>query len=149
MIRVTIYDLYNPNNFAQYLTLEKTKWIGVEQSLEYLQQYINVYGPFDALIGFSQGAHFATLVASKFKFNKIVYISGMLYPLPIDYQLTKPICPTLHIYSPDDKFISAQQSEYLLKFCSNGVLYTHNKGHTIPQTAEAKQIIKRFLETEN
>ncbi|XP_063986032.1 esterase OVCA2 isoform X2 [Diachasmimorpha longicaudata] len=88
--------------------------VGYEESLAYIEKLIHEKGPFDGILGFSQGASFVSILCalqqkklSPINFKFAVLISGFkslcalhaeFYDEPIDL-------PTLHVYGETDRII--------------------------------------------
>lgn len=133
---------------------------GFDVSLSYLKKVFSQEGPFDGILGFSQGAAMAATVCAQWErlkgeidFRFVILCSGFaLQSAKFEHE---PInCPSLHIYGSDlgkDRQIVNQASRDLaLKFeqgCS--LIIEHDCGHIIPTRSpyidEIKGFLQRFL----
>lgn len=127
---------------------------GYEESLHAIKETIAAEGPFDGILGFSQGAAFASLlcvlrsdpaagIAFKFAiliagFKSLVSLHATVYSNPID-------CPSFHTIGATDGVIPTQSSEDLLMVFINGTAYRHDGGHYIPSSALLRTAILEFL----
>ena len=106
-------------------------------SEEYIMQYIRENGPFDVLLGFSQGASFVTRIAylctqESIPILALVLIGGVE---PSDIHPTsRPAItiPSLHIHGEADPYL--ERSKGLLKYfdSSCATVLNHSEGHQIP-----------------
>ncbi|KAJ0870268.1 putative chromatin regulator PHD family [Helianthus annuus] len=111
---------------------------GYDESLTYLKEFVTKNGPFDGILGFSQGAAMAACVAaqkSSLKENEKNLIN----------------CPSLHIYGSDhgkDTQIAFDASKRLVSLFEEGsaVIIEHDHGHIIPTRLPYIDMIKDFLE---
>ncbi|KAJ0508931.1 putative chromatin regulator PHD family [Helianthus annuus] len=111
---------------------------GYDESLTYLKEFVTKNGPFDGILGFSQGAAMAACVAaqkSSLKENEKNLIN----------------CPSLHIYGSDhgkDTQIAFDASKRLVSLFEEGsaVVIEHDYGHIIPTRSPYIDTIKDFLE---
>eukprot|EP00347_Sterkiella_histriomuscorum_P010650 403375457 len=139
---------------------------GLEDSTNVILDMMRKHGPFDGIIGFSQGSiifrHFYRLTQDidpqafdipcempkfiisfsgpLFKTSKITY-KGQLYAQD-DYKYS---VESIHIYGEKDIYLEALiESEYYNK---NPVIVKHSDGHKIPKdfTEEHRQIINDFI----
>lgn len=88
--------------------------VGFEESLDSIARVFKDDGPFDGILGFSQGASFASILCSMqqenllpFKFDFAIFISGfksLCSPHNKYYSAILDI-PSLHIYGTNDKII--------------------------------------------
>lgn len=133
---------------------------GFEESLEYLKTVFSEKGPFDGILGFSQGAAMAATVCSRqmslkgaIDFRFAVLCSGFPLQMPeLDHGLIN--CPSLHIFGSDqgnDRQIANKTSRELASCFDAGcsVIIEHDCGHIIPTRPpyidEIKEFLQRFL----
>ncbi|KXN71669.1 hypothetical protein CONCODRAFT_16775 [Conidiobolus coronatus NRRL 28638] len=135
--------------------LENNNYIGLfDNTLPYINYIIEKYGPFNGILGFSQGACLTFilngLIESKSPLinraqpplNFIVLSSGFfprdpnigqLIPLP-----TKT--PTLNILDKEDKVVKSEYSLFLSNLILNNNNYVfHNNGHNMPNDYESAE----------
>lgn len=130
---------------------------GLEASLAYLKDIFSQEGPFDGILGFSQGAAMAAVVCARLGmlkgemvFRFAILCSGFALKLPeLDSRLIK--CPSLHIFGSDhgkDRQIANQASEVLASLFDDGcsVVIQHESGHIIPTRSPYIDQIKEFLQ---
>ncbi|KAG2458719.1 OVCA2 Esterase, partial [Polypterus senegalus] len=131
---------------------------GLEESLEVVSRAMQEQGPFDGILGFSQGAALVAMLVGlqeqsadpRFQpgFRFAILIAGFaslceqharFYALPIHL-------PTLHVFGETDKVIPEAMSRKLLPAFQEAVVFTHAGGHYVPATGAQKQSYCQFLE---
>ncbi|XP_027935457.1 rhodanese-like domain-containing protein 6 isoform X2 [Vigna unguiculata] len=134
--------------------------VGYDISLSHLKNVFSQEGPFDGILGFSQGAAMAALISAlqeelkgEMDFKFVVLCSG--FALRMKAMESGPIkCPSLHIFGNEhgkDRQIANQTSKELASLydgdCS--VIVEHDSGHIIPTKSpyidEIKDFLNRFL----
>jgi pimeloyl-ACP methyl ester carboxylesterase len=145
--------------------LETGSYEGLEQSLDYLGDYIQKSGPVHAIWGFSQGACFAglltALLSDQLKGHPLrkhlpsnqgspsagIFVSGFRARFPqYDSIYAKGIdVPTLSIIGERDDAVSPERSEALMEVCRNPSVLRHPGGHEIPSSADHQATIIKFL----
>ncbi|XP_037948773.1 esterase GA18864 [Teleopsis dalmanni] len=122
--------------------------IGFQQSLRLVEETWTNQGPFQGLLGFSQGACFVGLICglAKKKLTSIkpefaVLSSGFLSGSLVHKSAYEELIsiPSLHIFGSTDEIIPKQMSEELAKHFKNPEILVHNGGHYFPATAQQKQ----------
>ncbi|CAL1267176.1 unnamed protein product [Larinioides sclopetarius] len=120
---------------------------GFKESVNIVAETFRSQGPFDGILGFSQGGALAALICAlkehqefPYDFNFSVIIAGFrsiakchqyLYSKTVDIQ-------SLHIMGENDSCISKDRSEELIPlFKSSSVVY-HDGGHFIPSKSSVK-----------
>lgn len=139
-----------------YNALDKTDIsTGYQDSLQVVKEKFASEGPFDGIMGFSQGAAFAALLCIlqsnpteegvRFKFAILVagFMSlvsphAVLYSTPID-------CPSFQTIGATDGIIPTQSSEDLLATFINPVAYRHDGGHYIPSSPHLRTALLEFI----
>lgn len=150
----------SPFDASQY----ETQTEGWNVSWEYLQKVFHDLGPFDGVLGFSQGAAVAAALCQlrqtsasnagvHFKFA--VLCSGYPPPLPLFENgmasKTGITCPSLHIYGDRDRQIHDHTSEQLSNSFQSGerTIVKHACGHIIPtqpaNIEQYRQFLSRFM----
>lgn len=136
---------------------EPTVCRGLEQALATVAQALDKLGPFDGLLGFSQGAALAALVCAlgqagdvRFPLPRfIILISGFC---PRGLGLKEPIMqsplslPSLHVFGDTDGVIPSQESIQLASHFPGAMTLTHSGGHFIPAAAPQRQAYLKFLD---
>ncbi|XP_051173175.1 esterase OVCA2 [Leptopilina boulardi] len=116
--------------------------VGFEDSILLVEKTFRELGPFDGVIGFSQGASFVSILCamqqkkiSPIKFNFAILISGfksLCEPHAIFYKDIKIELPTLHVYGEGDKIIPTQMAQELSDVFSIKKKFIHEGGHFVP-----------------
>ncbi|KAI4301691.1 hypothetical protein L6164_034942 [Bauhinia variegata] len=133
---------------------------GYDISLTHLKTVFSQEGPFDGILGFSQGAAMTAFISAQqeklrgeIDFRFVILCSGFAARVEeMDCGLIK--CPSLHIFGNDhgrDRQIANQASRELASIydadCS--VIVRHDSGHIIPTRSpyidDIKDFLKRFL----
>ncbi|XP_013585590.1 PREDICTED: rhodanese-like domain-containing protein 6 isoform X3 [Brassica oleracea var. oleracea] len=131
---------------------------GFDKSLTYLKTVFAEKGPFDGILGFSQGAAMAAAVCGKqeqlvgeIEFRFCVLCSGFTpWPLLEKKELGSIKCPSLHIFGSQpgkDRQIVTQASSDLAGLFDQGcaTVIEHDFGHIIPTKSPYIDEIKAFL----
>ncbi|XP_043439390.1 esterase OVCA2 [Prionailurus bengalensis] len=130
---------------------------GLEEALGTVAQALKKLGPFDGLLGFSQGAALAALVCAlgqagdpRFPLPRfIILVSGFC---PRGLGLKEPILqgplllPSLHVFGDTDCVIPPQESMQLASRFTGAINLTHSGGHFIPAAAAQRQVYLKFLD---
>nr|CAH7744883.1 unnamed protein product [Callosobruchus chinensis] len=128
--------------------------IGFEESVKLIEQIFIEEGPFDGLVGFSQGACFVGLLCdlqqrglTKFNFGFAVLASGFKSgSLPhLKYYSDRINLPSLHIFGENDKIIPTEMSEALSNSFEDPVIVRHPGGHFLPASAAQKHQYQKFF----
>ncbi|XP_048232240.1 esterase CG5412-like [Ricinus communis] len=141
-----------------------TEYWNFEECLTYIENYMIERGPFDAVLGFSQGAILAAALPGmqedgvcltkvpKIKF--LIIISGAKFggtkfglPKLAVSAFSSPVeCPSLHFIGETD-FLK-EEGIALLESFVNPIIIHHSKGHTIPKLdGESLEKTLGFIET--
>ncbi|KAJ3268055.1 Ovarian cancer-associated protein 2 [Borealophlyctis nickersoniae] len=129
-----------------------------DESIRFLQEFWSTNGPFDALLGFSQGATMSVLLAATLPPHlpkpKFLFLSGGYAPhtTPSHNVLspTKKLdIPSLHVIGRADTVVPASWSEALVTcFEDRGdqpVVVVHHGGHYIPTDVENRKVYREFV----
>lgn len=128
---------------------------GLEESLSAVAAALAEHGPFDGLLGFSQGAALAAMVCAlrargdpRFPVAFAVLVAGFASRAPAHgHFYREPIAlPTLHVVGDTDAVIAAPLSRELAQCFVEPVVLTHTGGHFIPAAAAQKKAYLEFLE---
>nr|CAI5845193.1 unnamed protein product [Callosobruchus analis] len=128
--------------------------IGFEESVKLIEQIFVEEGPFDGLVGFSQGACFVRLLCdlqqrglTKFNFSFAVLASGFKSRcLPhLKYYSDRINLPSLHIFGENDKINPPEMSEALSNSFEDPVIVRHPGGHFLPASAAQKHQYRKFF----
>jgi len=155
-------EQYNaPNSIPQNEDLDDEQYhrqiAGLKESLDIIDNVLDTQGPWDGILGFSQGASIASLLAArecrertKRRFKFAISCSGYSSPLLSDKEQERTISmPSLHVYgaTKQDRQISQPESKSLWEQfdATKRVLLRHNAGHVIPSTRLAAARIAEFI----
>uniref|UniRef100_A0A1B6FGM7 Serine hydrolase domain-containing protein n=1 Tax=Cuerna arida TaxID=1464854 RepID=A0A1B6FGM7_9HEMI len=129
---------------------------GFQESLDFFVKTLEENGPFDGLMGFSQGAAFLALAcillkdklsSSSVKF--VIFVAGFKSHIPFHTKFydvqTKINIPSLHVIGDTDEIISSSRSRELLELFDNSKLVNHPGGHFVPATKDLKLLYKEFI----
>ncbi|XP_011186370.1 esterase GA18864 [Zeugodacus cucurbitae] len=128
---------------------------GFQESLGLVEEAWEKQGPFQGLLGFSQGACFVGLICglAKKKLTSIrpdfaILSSGFLSGSLAHKSAYEEIItiPTLHIYGLSDDIIPKEMSQELARHFKNTEVLEHPGGHYFPATAEQKQTYINFFQ---
>ncbi len=122
-------------------------------------------GPFDGILGFSQGAILTGVLCglnagpngktskdTPFRFGFAIMVGGFTAR---DDDLSKLFdrhelytIPSLHVYGVRDGVVSPESSQALAEMFKRPTIITHSGGHVIPSVAEAKKQWEGFFKTQ-
>ncbi|CCI44819.1 unnamed protein product [Albugo candida] len=131
----------------------------VNETIDYISKLCTEQGPFEGILGFSQGGMLAMMLLQlqtagsnnygfQFKFGIFIaagisqdqnYNRSNLDDALIDI-------PTVHIMGRSDAVVSIDRSEVLAKQFSNPVVFIHEGGHYIPANKDPKDILRDFYD---
>ncbi|EDW83180.1 uncharacterized protein Dwil_GK22454 [Drosophila willistoni] len=128
---------------------------GYQESLRLVEDVWKTQGPFQGLLGFSQGACFVGLICglAKKKLTSIRpefavlasgFISGSLVHMSA-YEERISI-PALHVYGLTDEIIPKEMSQALANHFKNVDILEHDGGHYFPAKAQQKQTYINFFQ---
>ena len=138
--------------------------MGVEESVGRVCAKVVRDGPYDGVLGFSQGATLATLVCALMAsgsplalsappFRMAVLIAGFI---PRDAQVLEtlaagtaagplPAPRTLWVSGSSDTFVPSQSTERLAQHFASAEWFKHEGGHGIPSGADFRNTVKTFV----
>ncbi|KAF5183488.1 Dihydrofolate reductase [Thalictrum thalictroides] len=158
-----IEGIFPPPYFEWFQFNESfTEYTNLDECISYLCEYITTYGPFDGLLGFSQGATLSALLLGYQaqgkvlkdhpKFKLFISVSGSKFRNP-------DICEVAYkdvIRVKSVHFIGAKDwlklpSEELAASFEDPLIINHPQGHTVPRLDEAtsKQLLNWTMEIHN
>lgn len=131
--------------------------LGLDQSVTAVRDAIRTQGPFDGILGFSQGAAFVTMLCSlqeqnlepDFNFRFAVLVAGFRSACSEHerfYKSTLQI-PSLHVFGQEDRVIPDHMSKDLLPVFNDPQILTHPGGHFVPAASAHRQSYQDFLKT--
>lgn len=129
--------------------------LGIDESVAAVRDAVKGQGPFDGILGFSQGAAFVAMLCSlqerglepDFSFRFAVVVAGfrsacqehqVFYDVPLQI-------PSLHVFGLEDKVIPDNMSRDLLPTFHEPAVLIHPGGHFIPATAAHRETYQNFL----
>ncbi|KAG8464790.1 hypothetical protein KFE25_010158 [Diacronema lutheri] len=130
---------------------------GWEETLDFLRDVDRARGPFEGLLGFSQGAAVASSLAAHLtspsakpsvSFRFAILAGGFAYRGQGAGALFrhKPLrMPSLHLYGERDKLVKPTSSEELARLFDSPTVHIHPGGHSFPQTQPSLDIVAEFL----
>ncbi|XP_077224684.1 dihydrofolate reductase-like [Tasmannia lanceolata] len=135
-----------------------TEYRNFEECLAYIEECMIKHGPFDGLLGFSQGAILSAALPGlqakglaltkvpKIKFLIIIGGAKLASPTWSEKAYSSQIeCPSLHFLGATD-FLKPHGIK-LLESCVEPVVIHHPKGHTIPRLDEKSlETVLNFIE---
>ncbi|XP_022751114.1 esterase C25G4.2-like isoform X1 [Durio zibethinus] len=157
-----IEGLYDPPYYEWY-QVNKVECFNFEECIAYIEDHMIKHGPFDGLLGFSQGGMLASVLpwmqregvaftkVPKIKF--VVVISGFALrelksgpPKLLVNAFSAPVeCPSLHMIGDKD-FLKERGIKLLKSFVKPFVIH-HSMGHTVPKLDEKGQkTMLKFIE---
>ncbi|NXP04958.1 OVCA2 Esterase, partial [Thinocorus orbignyianus] len=128
---------------------------GLEESLSAVEAAMAEHGPFDGLLGFSQGAALAAMVCAlrargdpRFPVAFAILVAGFASRAPAHAHFYRdPISlPTLHVVGDADAVIAAPLSRELAQHFVEPTVLTHTGGHFVPAAAPQKKVYLDFLD---
>ncbi|CAO2644187.1 Esterase OVCA2 [Lemmus lemmus] len=128
---------------------------GLEAALETVAKALDSLGPFDGLLGFSQGAALAAFVCAlgqagdpRFPLPRFIILVSGFCPRGLEESiLQSPLSlPSLHVFGDTDRVIPSQESMQLASRFLGAVTLTHSGGHFIPAAASQRQAYLKFLD---
>ncbi|XP_018324091.1 esterase AGAP003155-like [Agrilus planipennis] len=145
---------FNKENNSFRGTVKGGPAVGFEESLILVEKAFKEFGPFDGILGFSQGACFVGILCSmqqlgllSYHFSFAIMAAGFpSYSLPhVNYYSDKIKLPSLHIFGEQDDIIPRVMSEELRDIFENPVTVIHPGKHYLPASAPQKQPYQSFI----
>ncbi|KAK6258821.1 hypothetical protein SCA6_013295 [Theobroma cacao] len=157
-----VEGLYGPPYFEWY-QVNEVECSNFEECIAYIEDYMVKHGPFDGLLGFSQGGMLAAVLpwmqregvaftkVPKIKF--LIIISGFKLrelkhgpPKLLVNAFSAPVaCPSLHLIGEKD-FLKEVGFTLLKSFVKPSVIH-HSMGHTVPKLDEnGQETMLKFIE---
>lgn len=136
----------------------KRDFVGWDDSVAFIQNIFDEQGPFDGIIGFSQGAAFAGMIGSlieKKKMNHpkltfIIAFSGFRARFEkYDYLYEPPIrTPVMNVIGSLDTVVEEERTMKLVEVCENGSVVRHMGGHFVPSSAGPREQVVSWVQTQ-
>ncbi|KAJ2776538.1 Ovarian cancer-associated protein 2 [Coemansia interrupta] len=133
-------------------------WQDVQQSLAALRRVAEEQGPFDGILGFSQGAGMAALLlalgredSTLPRFRFAVLISGFFPKMDAFAEALqgggRVQVPSLHVLGAADAVVpQARGQELAQRAFEDAQVCVHEGGHYVPANAEWRRVYKEFIE---
>ncbi|KAI8319077.1 hypothetical protein GQ54DRAFT_318719 [Martensiomyces pterosporus] len=136
---------------------------GIEECLTVIGNVLNEQGPFDGIVGFSQGAAFAVVISALLDGCKGSLSFGVEVSHPPikflllagAYRLDMPqyqylyekrfSMPSMHMMGTYDTVIEISRSQKLLECFDSPVVFEFVGGHFMPQTPKCAREMRAFL----
>ncbi|XP_042355590.1 esterase OVCA2 [Plectropomus leopardus] len=129
--------------------------LGIDESVDAVREAIKVQGPFDGILGFSQGAAFVAMLLSlqeqklepAFSFRFAVLVAGFPSACKEHQKFYKSRLqiPSLHVFGLEDRVIPDNMSRELLPSFQDPQILTHPGGHFVPAASAHRQTYQDFL----
>eukprot|EP00835_Amoeboradix_gromovi_P005193 NODE_465_length_8145_cov_0.434999.p4 type:complete len:191 gc:universal NODE_465_length_8145_cov_0.434999:210-782(+) len=123
----------------------------VYDSLNFVKDFVERNGPFNGVLGFSQGSSVITLYQSHFQCNfefALVFSASKIVSQLTSNQLNAIDTPCLHVCGDTDYICPPSiSSDYMKRAYKNISVYNHLGGHGIPLNKESKQILTEFIKS--
>lgn len=151
-----------PPPYYEWFQFEKTEtgviFSHLKECIEFITDFMEKNGPFDGLVGFSQGAYLSAALAGMQEqglaltsippLRFVINISGGVLDGEHDWKgcYSQPIkCPSVHFIGSRD-FLKCRNEQLLLKF-ANPIVIRHEAKHTVPRLDEKALLpVRHFLE---
>jgi hypothetical protein len=138
---------------AAYFTAQE--YIGLEATLDHLRRIWREHGPFDGVLGFSQGGVLASLLCTRrdeFPFDFVIIVSAFPSSLPFERDAMTRIDPefrSLHVWGEGDTLIVPSRSQQLSDLFPSlrRSTFAHPGGHVVPTSSAAKPVFREFLQS--
>ncbi|KAL8292138.1 hypothetical protein RQP46_001604 [Phenoliferia psychrophenolica] len=117
-----------------------------DECLEYVRKVLDEQGPFDAVLGFSQGAGCAAIVAALLE-KPTLHPAFATCTHPRFSILFETPChtPSLHIIGKQDMLVTEDRSLALAKAFTEARIEFHDGGHFIPSKTPWKNFLKEYF----
>lgn len=127
---------------------DERKYVGLSDSIA----HVHAQGDFDGILGFSQGAVLASILAATYKYKFAILISGFPARTQLDEfqcQYTHINVPSLHIWGDKDDLVPPEASIKLKQLFLNAQSCEHDGGHVMPGKRATLDVIKAYIEQRN
>uniref|UniRef100_A0A3Q2GIP6 Esterase OVCA2 n=1 Tax=Cyprinodon variegatus TaxID=28743 RepID=A0A3Q2GIP6_CYPVA len=131
--------------------------LGLEESIATVREAVKTQGPFDGVLGFSQGAAFVAMLCSlqeqklepDLNFRFAILVAGFRSACEEHLKFYKaPLqIPSLHVFGLEDKVIPDNMSRELLSSFQDPQVLIHPGGHFVPAAGAHRQTYQDFLKT--
>ena len=125
---------------------------GFDESLELIKKTIEEEGPFQGIMGFSQGAALTAMLCMmpEFKFDFAMVFAPFKSVCSKHDKLYRNVdIPTLYVIGDGDQVVLPARQDILSEYFSNATIVRHEGGHFVPATSKQKPAYLKFLEEQN
>ncbi|KAK9968472.1 hypothetical protein ABG768_002797 [Culter alburnus] len=130
--------------------------LGLEESIEAVKTAVKDLGPFDGILGFSQGAALVAMLCAlqeqklqpDFNFRFAILVAGFRSACSQHQRFYKGpaiTIPSLHVFGQDDRVIPEEMSRDLLPAFDGAQILFHPGGHFVPAASSHRQTYQDFL----
>ncbi|KAL6473311.1 hypothetical protein MHYP_G00194990 [Metynnis hypsauchen] len=137
---------------------ESESSLGLEESLDTVRAAVKDMGPFDGILGFSQGAALVAMVCAlqeqqlepAFNFRFAILVAGFRSACAQHQHFYEDLhitLPSLHVFGHEDKVIPERMSRDLLPLFPGAHILTHPGGHFVPAASAHRQVYQEFLQS--
>lgn len=130
--------------------------LGLEESVETVKTAVKDLGPFDGILGFSQGAALVAMLCAlqeqkletAFNFRFAILVAGFRSACSQHrhfYEGPAVTIPSLHVFGQDDRVIPEEMSRDLLPAFDGAQILIHPGGHFVPAASSHRQTYQDFL----
>ncbi|XP_028322895.1 esterase OVCA2 [Gouania willdenowi] len=130
--------------------------LGLDESLATVREAVQSQGPFDGVLGFSQGAALVAMLCSlqeqklerDFSFRFAILVAGFRSACNEHQVFYKSLLqmPSLHVFGLEDRVIPDSMSRELLPLFQDPQVLIHPGGHFVPAASAHRQTYHDFLE---
>ncbi|TGZ79954.1 alpha/beta-hydrolase [Ascodesmis nigricans] len=136
---------------------ESGLYIGLDDTLRFLGNYLDLHGPFAGVVGFSQGACLAAILASVLeredrrmgefgpgmvtehgRLGFVVAMSGFRPAASVydGFYVPRIETPVLSVLGRRDEIVKSERSVELHRACKDVKVLWHERGHVVPRDEE-------------
>ncbi|XP_016394594.1 ovarian cancer-associated gene 2 protein homolog [Sinocyclocheilus rhinocerous] len=130
--------------------------LGLEESVETVKTAVKDLGPFDGILGFSQGAALVAMLCAlqeqklqpAFNFRFAILVAGFRSVCSQHrrvYEVPAITIPSLHVFGQEDRVIPEEMSRDLLPAFDGAQILIHPDGHFVPAASSHRQTYQDFL----
>eukprot|EP00250_Pteridium_aquilinum_P008106 c17678_g1_i1 orf=215-1021(+) len=157
ILQQQLFNKWDSTLLHDLLDLIFTEYTGLEECIQYISDFMYEHGPFDGLLGFSQGAVLCAALAGlqqkglalsnhpPLKF--VLIISGAMFKnVKVKQDCYSDIirCPSLHFIGTKDWL--KPKNEELREVFEDPIIVRHGAKHTVPKLdEEAIAVLRTFL----
>ncbi|TNN67313.1 Esterase OVCA2 [Liparis tanakae] len=129
--------------------------LGLDGSVAAVREAVKNEGPFDGILGFSQGAAFVAMLCWRqeqqlepdFNFRFSILVAGFRSACEEHKKFYSPPLqiPSMHVFGLEDRVIPDSMSRELLPSFRDPQVLTHPGGHFVPAASAHRQAYTDFL----